>query len=199
MKNFSMTELKTGSFEHNLQEIENESAPIFEDVVKAKSIDQLSESKRKTISLFIAAQSLRTKAKLVQMEEFMINTANQLWQKVNIEVPSIIFNKVWALAESDDAFLISDNPLVLQNSINQSEFKSTIGLECFGIEIYLLLTSSLTLCLFCEKYFKSINYVQRNIINFTCEDNVIANLNSLQIAYSERFILSHKNDFSMIL
>ena len=194
-----MTELKTGSFEHNLQEIENESVPIFEDVVKAKSIDQLSESKRKTISLFIAAQSLRTKAKLVQMEEFMINTANQLWQKVNIEVPSIIFNKVWALAESDDAFLISDNPLVLQNSINQSEFKSTIGLECFGIEIYLLLTSSLTLCLFCEKYFKSINYVQRNIINFTCEDNVIANLNSLQIAYSERFILSHKNDFSMIL
>ena len=62
-------------------------------------------------------------------------------------------NKVWTLCESDKSFFISDNPVVLHNSINKNEFVGTLGLDSYGIEIYLPLSASLTLCIFCEKFF----------------------------------------------
>lgn len=107
-------------------------------------------------------------------------------------------NKVWMLCESDNSFYISDNPVVLQNSTYTNELTGSLGLDSRGIEIYLPLSPSLTLCLFCEKMFESSGYNLKYMDNLICPSESIQNLNSLQVAYSERFIFSHKNDFDSV-
>ncbi|WP_394908091.1 DUF4238 domain-containing protein [uncultured Mesonia sp.] len=208
---------KIGSYEYALQQAENESAPIIEKIIKTKNIIDLSEEERRTLSFFIILQNLRTKGQLLQTETSMETLSKQLKDKANIEIPNIdykkiwfsmlekstsfyeiLMNKVWMLSESNNSFLISDNPVTLQNTTDTSEIRGTLGLESFGIEIYLPLSPSLTLCLFCEKLFKNSGYNKKYIPNLTCEPENVENINSLQIAYSERFIFSHKNEFELV-
>ena len=143
--------------------------------------------------------------------------SKQLKEKANIEVPNIdskeiwfsmlkkstsfyeiFMNKVWMLNESNSSFLISDNPVTLQNTTDKSEIRGTLGLDSYGIEIYLPLSPSLSLCLFCEKLFENSGYNKKYIPNLICEPENVENINSLQIAYSERFIFSHKNEFESV-
>ncbi len=200
-----------------MQKVENETAPIIQKIIETKNIRDLSEEERKTLSFFIILQNLRTKGQLLRTEISMETLSKQLKEKANIEVPNIdhkkiwfsmleqskkfseiLMTKVWMLSESNNSFLISDNPVTLQNTTDTSEIRGTLGLESFGIEIYLPLAPSLTLCLFCEKLFKNSGYNKKYIPNLTCEPENVENINSLQIAYSERFILSHKNEFELV-
>jgi len=208
---------KIGSYEYKLQKAEDATAPIIEKIIETKNIIDLSEKERRTLSFFIILQNLRTKGKLLQTETSMETLSRQLKDKANIEIPNIdskkiwfsmlekstsfyeiLMNKVWMLSESNNSFLISDNPVTLQNTTDISEIRGTLGLESFGIEIYLPLSPSLTLCLFCEKLFKNSGYNKKYIPNLTCEPENVENINSLQIAYSERFIFSHKNEFESV-
>ena len=208
---------KIGSYEYALQQAEDVTAPIIEKIIETKNITDLSEEERKTLSFFITLQNLRTKGQLLQTETSMETLSKQLKDKANIEVPNIeskkiwfsmlekstsfyeiLMNKVWMLSESNNSFLISDNPVTLQNTTDISEIRGTLGLDSFGIEIYLPLSPSLTLCLFCEKLFENNGYNKKNIPNLICEPENVENINSLQIAYSERFIFSHKNEFELV-
>jgi hypothetical protein len=206
-----------GSYEYALQQAEDATAPIIEKIIETKNIIDLSEDERKTLSFFIILQNLRTKGQLLQTETSMETLSKQLKDEANIVVPNIdskkiwfsmlekstsfykiLMNKVWMLSESNNSFLISDNPVTLQNTTDISEIRGTLGLESFGIEIYLPLSPSLTLCLFCEKLFENSGYNKKYIPNLTCEPENVENINSLQIAYSERFIFSHKNEFELV-
>lgn len=208
---------KTSSYEYALQQVEDATAPIIEKIIKTKNIKDLSEQERKTLSLFIAVQHLRTKWQLLQTENSLKTFSKQLKDKANITVPNlyskkmwfsllenskifnaILINKVWTLSESNNSFLISDNPVTLQNTTDISEIRGTLGLESFGVEIYLPISPSLTLCLFCEKLFKKSGYNKSYMPNFTCEPEIVESLNWLQIVYSERFIFSHKNEFELV-
>ncbi|WP_440066867.1 DUF4238 domain-containing protein [Tenacibaculum discolor] len=208
---------KIGSYEYALQQAENETAPIIEKIIETKNIIDLSKEERQTLSFFIILQRLRTKGQLLQTETSMETLSKQLKDKANIDIPNIdskkiwfsmlekstsfyeiLMNKVWMLSESNNSFLISDNPVTLQNTTDTSEIRGTLGLESFGIEIYLPLSPSLTLCLFCEKLFKNSGYNEKYIPNLTCKPENVENINSLQIAYSERFIFSHNNDFELV-
>lgn len=208
---------KIGSYEYALQEVDDAAAPIIKKVIRTKSIKNLSEKDRKTLSFFIILQNARTKGHLLQTEGLMNTVYEQLKQKGNIKIkkvdskktwfsmlkqsPSfykILMNKVWMLSESNNSFYISDNPVALQNSTNESKIRGTLGLESFGIEIYLPLSPSLTLCLFCEKLFQNSGYNKNYIENLTCEPENVKNLNSFQIAYSHRFVFSHKNEFDLV-
>lgn len=206
-----------GSYEYELQKAEDATAPIIEKIIETKKIIDLSDEERRTLSFFITLQNLRTKGKLLKTETSMENLSKQLKDKANIEAPNIdykkiwfsmleksisfyeiLMNKVWMLSESNNSFLISDNPVTLQNTTDISEIRGTLGLDSFGIEIYLPLSPSLTLCLFCEKYFEKNGYHKKYIPNSICEPDYIENLNLLQIVYSERFIFSHKNEFELV-
>jgi hypothetical protein len=154
---------------------------------------------------------------LRELGDLMDDVCEQLLQKANIKIEKIdpkelwftfvedsklysesIMNKVWMLSESNESFYISDNPVVLQNSTNRSEIIGTLGLESYGIEIYLPLSHSLTLCMFCEKLFESSGYNLKCIDNLMCPPESIENLNFLQVASSQRFVFSHKNDIDSI-
>ena len=107
-------------------------------------------------------------------------------------------NKIWVLYESNNSFLISDNPVTLQNVINTNKHRGTLGIDSPGIEIYLPLSPSLTICMFCEKFFEQSGYFIKQIPNEISEPEKVDNLNFLQIANSNRFIFSHKNDFEFV-
>ena len=205
------------SYEYVLEKIENDTAPIIAEIIKTKNIKDLSEEERGTLSLFIVTQILRTKGNLLQSESETESISKHLEEKWNIKMPDIdskkvwfstlhkhkifkeiIMNKIWVLYESNNSFLISDNPVTLQNVINTNKHRGTLGIDSPGIEIYLPLSPSLTICMFCEKFFQQNGYYIKHIPNLISEPEKVDNLNFLQIASSERFIFSHKNDFELV-
>jgi len=204
---------RIGSYEYELQQAEDDSAPIIKKVITTKDIEGITQKERKILSSFIILQNLRTKKQLLQTYALMNTVSEQLEGKWNIKMPKtdhkkiwfsvleqsanfheILFNKVWTLCESNNDFLISDNPVTLQNTVNRSEIRGTLGLDSYGIEIYLPLSPSLTLCLFCGELFSSMGYNKQYIPNIKYNSKHTVYLNSLQTAYSERFIFSHKKE-----
>ncbi len=133
-------------------------------------------------------------------------------------VPHIL-NKKWILFRSDREFWISDNPVVLQNTTNISELRGTLGFAVEGIEIYLPICPSLVLGFYCRKTFEVLeryyiknqemlddcgrfqlrNYVVkiRRRIPLDCISENVTNLNSLQVAFSERFVYSSTDNFKL--
>lgn len=207
---------KTGSHEYTLKEVEDKAAPIITEITKTKKINDLSKEYRETLSLFITLQILRTKRQLdqnVQMTESLYEQLNQEW-KIKTEkfdpregwlsmldnAPTFqkaVMNKVWMLCESNNSFYISDHPVTLQNITFENSLRGYLGIDSPGIEIYLPLSPSLTLCLFCEKLFKVGGYHKDYINNVTNNIDCVRNINFLQIAYSQRFIFSHNNNFKL--
>lgn len=205
------------TFEDELEKAENTSAPIINKIIKTRSIKDLTIEERRDLSFFVTIQNFRTKGQLLQTEAFMNKMSEQIRDKANIVVPEvdssiiwfsileqsknfypILFDKVWMLCECDNQFMISDNPVSLQNTINTSEIIGTLGLDSYGIEIYLPISPSLTICLFCEKYFKEKGHKNKVLPNLKCKEENVENLNCLQILNSERFIFSHKNEFGLV-
>src|SRR5699024_1203978 len=62
------------------------------------------------------------------------------------EIISILLEKSWILFETtkENPFFISDNPVTLYNSINK-DVRSNLGIALEGIEIYIPLSSTITL------------------------------------------------------
>jgi hypothetical protein len=205
---------KEFSFEYELGKIEREVSPLIEKLISKKNINAISDSEKEKISYFIAIQSIRTKWQLNKVKAHSIDFTEKLSEVFGIKYESLdyktlwfslfevaakfsiaIKNKVWFLGQSDKLFFTSDNPVVMQNSTNQSTIRGTIGLDCYGIEIYMPLSDSLLLCMFCEKLLQNKHGIL-NLENFTYE-NVI-NVNALQFYQSQRFIFSSRDKFEMI-
>ncbi len=135
-------------------------------------------------------------------------------------------NKFWFLVETDDAqpFLISDNPISLQNHIDMAPY-GNLGLGVRGIEIYLPLSSNRALTMWCPSLAQqfadaaetlkrlpkqliaakiknptrmlAIAESLRNGSMLKYEPQNVMNFNSLQIVRSERYIFSSNGDFSL--
>ena len=124
-------------------------------------------------------------------------------------------NKIWILlkAERRTPFLIGDNPLALQNSMNMEPY-GNIGLAAQGIEIYFPLSPVRALALWCpsheEMFQRAIIANSRDplairqtvdAIETGCplqfQPMNVINFNSLQIRFSERYIFSNIDDFSL--
>ncbi len=205
---------RIGSYEYLLQKIEDSAAPVIAKIIDSKNIQNLDEEEREIISLFVILQILRTKGQQILIKGMLDSFSEEIKSKTGVNIEkmdskkmwfslleelslfyNIINNKVWHLAECNESFYTSDNPVTLQNTTDKSDIRGTLGLDSFGIEIYFPLSPSLTLCFFCEKVFKKSGYEGRYIDNTISRPENIENLNSLQVAFSERFIFSHKNDF----
>jgi len=131
-----------------------------------------------------------------------------------------ILNKDMLLLKTDRTvpFCISDNPVALNNTVNPSDgFLGTIGLAVRGIEIFLPISTTLTLAYYCPSigqmyeaerwrlqrmggfinesaftYLQSRDTGKALVLN---TDNVRFQ-NSLQIHNAERFVIACRDDFA---
>lgn len=199
------------SMEYFLRDIENKASPIIDKLLITKDLNKLNSNDRLIIALFISSQMSRTKGEIKRIEDinsqlndftdshgFRLTPLNikSFWlnniEKSDDYVKNLL-NKSWSLAICDNEYYISDNPVVKNNTTNIQPHRGTLGLESKGIEIYLPLSSSVLLCLYCAQTFP-----YKNIVIKASPAN-IEYFNWLQIISSDRFIYSIKPDFKLIL
>lgn len=168
---------------------------------------------KEILSFFITVQHLRTKSGLRYFKTISDDLSEKLAPLFR-EVPEFdhkelwfdivasasdfskfILNKIWFIGECDSKFYTSDHPVVLQNSTVDDPLRGTLGLDSYGIEIYMPLTDSLILCMFCEKL---LNDYQGETALLDFNDDQVLNVNWLQYMQSERFLFSSRNNFEMI-
>ena len=207
-----------GSLEYLLSKAETETAPIISKIIKTKKIEILTIDEKEILALFIALQLNRTKSAFKNYErfnEYFFGKIKEIYNAFNLEhdfgektkkevwlsnfsdtpiFASILINKLWFLLESDSKFYTSDNPVVLQNSINRKEHRGTLGLNSDGIEIYFPLSDSLAIILLCERVYGALRGKKLPLM---MPEN-IENMNALQVIYSERFIFSSQNNFELV-
>lgn len=135
-------------------------------------------------------------------------------------------NKAWLLIKTTNShpFIIGDNPISLQNHTDMEPY-GNLGLAVKDIQIYFPLSSTRALAMWCPSLAKSIFDAAESIRTLPKESLVsvknpagildiesalqgrsnlfynpehVMNFNSLQIARSERFLFSPKNDFSLV-
>lgn len=135
-------------------------------------------------------------------------------------------SKVWFLAKttSSHPFILGDNPVSLQNQVDMEPY-GNLGLAVRGIEIYLPLSSTRALVMWCPSLAQQIadaadtvRSLPRAVLAAKIKDpdgilamdaairtgstllydpNHVMNFNSLQVSRSERYLFSSKNDFTL--
>lgn len=205
---------KDSSFEYHIADIEKFAAPIISRILHNQSLKNLEEIEKEILSFFFAIQFIRTKHHQSKIETNSIEFEQKVKETFGLNLEPIdprtlwfsmfeaakdfskvLNNKVWFLAKSEQQFYISDNPIVLQNTVNVSTVRGTLGLDSYGIEIYCPLSDSFLLCMVCEKMFEY-KYQVLDLIEFNYQN--VLNVNALQFFQSERFVFSSSNNFEMI-
>lgn len=236
------------SLEPALSKLEGNAASIINGhILKNCTLRGLVDEQYGWLSLFIAIQMLRTKNMMLNMKfmddqmqkEFIkrgwdldkiqnykkIETEQELKEislsniKIARSLTPHILDKVWALFESKEEFIISDNPIGFQNTVNRDPLRGTIGVAVRGIEIYLPISPKYTIGLICRDTFTEMldyfsnhykeldrigSFELRNFVNsirrkipIRCKEANIENLNSIQVYSSERFLFSKNDNFDL--
>jgi hypothetical protein len=234
-----------------LRELEDAAAPLVGRIVEAENPACLDSDDRTTLSMFCAAQLLRcphTRLRHADLWESIgrelrargIDTAEgagvvslsgyeakalSLQGFANLrEIAEELNSKDWILfrAQPGSHFMVSDNPVVRQNLRRKGE----VGIASPDVEVYLPLSSKLTLVFLCrnlsDRCHDTIRRYQRrlavdpSIAGFDvtpveallsaitlgepmeCDKENVINVNSLQVKYSERFVFSPVDDFELV-
>lgn len=205
-----------GSYEYMLQKVEDKTAPIIAKIIDKKTIRDISDQDRNTLSEFILFQFFRTKKQLKETDDWEnafieklrewkierkeINSKHTWFSQLNnAEIYRELFTqKVWQLCESNDSFFISDNPVTKQNDTIKSRFRGILGFNSPGVEFFLPLSSSFTLCMYCEKMIQAGGYYGNWAETHFCSEEEVKRLNWLQVVYSQRFIFSSKDNLDLV-
>lgn len=142
-----------------------------------------------------------------------------------VEAPQMfaphLASKHWVLiaTERKHPFILGDNPVTLQN-MNDMSPRGNLGILVPGIEIYLPLSPIRALAMWCpsivEMIRQGVEVIRRGVVRSRESDIVLAineaintgrpltytgenveNLNSLQVAWSERYLFSSVDDFRL--
>jgi hypothetical protein len=143
------------SFEDRLEKIETKAAPILKRFIKARSLVGMTETDRKHVADFIAAQSFRTEAFYkgfglrASRKEFGLVFA-QLWRSAFITAHEIA-GRCWALMviEGHENFYLGDSPVVLQRTENPKD-GGNLGFDVEGIEAFMPLSPKCALYMPCQ-------------------------------------------------
>lgn len=157
--------------------------------------------------------------------EIKIDTARMILKAPTDFGPHFL-NKVWFLAKTSKAhpFMIGDNPVALQNHIDMKPY-GNLGLDVRGIEIYLPLSSTRALAMWCPSMAQEVAEAASTLRSlpaqlaasvvrdpqgilaldealslgavFPYKQEHVLNFNSLQVARSERYVFSSTDDFSL--
>lgn len=246
------TESEKGSAEPLMCRIEEICAPIIDRIRTEENLSFLSHEDREDISLFAAVQILRVKEKRLFFRELTDRLRERL-QQAGCDVAEIdglgevtddtikresirhlsaapelaphILKKAWMLMHAPDSnpLYLSDNPVVLQSLLPRKPFHG-IGLGVDGVEIYLPISSELTLQFLCPNLASQIvagaEFAQRMRwiagIPFPSEElceisksirlgvplslrhENVENLNSLQVLSATRFVYAANDEFKLM-
>lgn len=162
------------------------------------------------------------------LREIPENDSKEQTSRIVLSAPATFaahfLDKDWVLAATSrkHPFLLSDNPLTRQNMIDRP-LRGTLGLTTPGIEIYFPLSPIRALAMWCPTL---TNLVHRGALSLAggrragdvadpegvvaMSDSLLSgkpvqyspanveNFNSLQVAWSERYIFSTLNDFHLV-
>jgi hypothetical protein len=135
-------------------------------------------------------------------------------------------SKVWFVARTTPAhpFWIGDNPIALQNHVDRGPY-GNLGLAVPGIEIYMPLSSTRALGMWCpsvarrfDESARTIRMAPRHLLDavrdpdrmlaiadalesggaLDYESRHVMNLNSLQVIRAERYIVSPTDEFALV-
>ncbi|MBL1381476.1 DUF4238 domain-containing protein [Proteus mirabilis] len=235
---------------------ESEAAPIINKLIQRRDIKAITYKEKCKLANFVAIQRARTygeyerikhvndiflkkfstiKLSSIQSHESIglegKDDDKKLFFKLLLEqeqVTNELLKKDWYLLETNEnyPFYISDNPITLYNS-NNNENYGNLGLNVIGIQIYLPLSPTLTLGIYCpsirknfiEKKIECENFISRGLRSFRGLDlfNLIENvkpfinfttmkqlpqhvkwLNYLQSMYAEQYIFSKIKNFDLV-
>jgi hypothetical protein len=172
------------TLEPALADLESKAGPIIDGIRKARSVAGLSEADAVTLALFAMVQHQRTvnfRAKVGQMNADMAAWLRKLGHDPNTvkgfkefddeelrafslfsvarahELVPHLLDKAWLLfaRSPSKTFYIGDNPIAMQNH-KDFGFYGNIGLAVPGIEIYLPLSSDLTLAWYSASFVKEL-------------------------------------------
>jgi hypothetical protein len=231
-----------------LTKVEEATKEILRKILQMRTLDWLGESDRATMALFTTVQMLRTTAQRNQFfdtnqqmraaierrggdpdnftgfqtlteEEARIESI-QMLPKLALDVAPHFIEKSWVLyrTPSQHTFYISDNPIALQNTMNQDPLRGTLGVAVPGIEIYFPISGTVCLGFLCasieamilDGHLKTRERGQpipafdkwiepfKGRTPLDMERENVTNLNSLQVIQAERYVFSANGDFSLI-
>lgn len=236
---------------------EHEAAPVIADLLRHKDIRELTADDRYKLAVFVAVQRARTFGELERisgMISVLFNkmvaigaTESQAGEALDLspggdhkdvflrqlvqQVSHIkhLLSKDWYLLETkpEHPFFVSDNPVVLKNSNDFGPY-GNIGLAVPGIQIYLPLSSTLMLAMYCpsireqkirqkqellhnivnaphlipahRRPFEELNYLNRfaDYLLMPLSEKHVMNYNALQVEYAEQYVFCGENEFSLV-
>lgn len=236
---------------------EHEAAPIIAGLLGHKDIRRLTDDDRYRLAVFVAVQRARTfgeeqrisgmvsvlAAKLVAIGATKAETEETLGLSSGGDTKDIflrqliqqmshidhLLDKDWYLLETspEHPFYVSDNPVVLKNNNDFGPY-GNIGLAVPGIQIYLPLSSTLMLAMYCpsirEKMVQDKQHLQqllargshlipRHMRPLDILEHVnrhtdyllmpltpehVTHYNSLQVEYAEQYVFCGENEFSLV-
>lgn len=157
------------------------------------------------------------------IRDFSENDSKEQTARIIYKAPETyaahFLNKDWVLAATSrkHPFLLSDNPLTRQNMIDRPN-RGNLGLKTQGIEIYFPLSPTRALAMWCSSLTNVVHQSAQTLkrtMSSEAEEIIamsdallsgrpvqysnlnVENFNSLQVIWSERYIFSTSNDFSL--
>ena len=180
------------SMEPILASIESDAAPAIKRIIKERSLKNLTGEDKTKIATFVMIQKGRSLNALKQIEHFtemMVEKVRAIGadpkdveqlegyddkdQEKDHFINMILehgklyphlLNKAWMLFETTETqpFYISDNPVVMHNDYDMKPYGS-LGLKVKGIQVYLPLSSTLTLGFVCPSIFEEIAHTRAQL------------------------------------
>ncbi|MQB22578.1 DUF4238 domain-containing protein [Agrobacterium tumefaciens] len=142
------------SFEERFQKYETKAGKGLKKLTSGQSPLLLSDAEREDLAAFVALQSFRTEAFLMNLRDHNTReergkTLSRMWDSLFLSVP-LIAARHWMIMqiEHEESFYLGDNPVVLQNTEHPSA-KGSLGFDVQGVEAFMPLTPKLALYLPC--------------------------------------------------
>ncbi|MEN4874139.1 DUF4238 domain-containing protein [Kosakonia cowanii] len=236
---------------------EHHAAPVIAALLKHRDIRRLTEEERYRLAVFVAVQRARTFGELERISgmiskltgkmETIGSTKEQALKTLGLtaegdtrdiflrqlvqQVSHIdhLLNKDWYLLETrpEHPFYVSDNPVVMENSNDLGPY-GNIGLAVLGIRIYLPLSSTLMLAMYCRSIrdqkvrdkqhlhhllaraphliprhmrpLEMLSHLDRftEYLLMPLTVDHVTHYNALQVEFAEQYVFCRENDFSLI-
>jgi len=221
LKDYEMT------LEPSLSNLEGQAAAVLDKVIANEAVTCITDEERITLAFFIAVQFVRVKGHRARWDDIGEKLMKRLEPEASDELKQemrraqdlshvsymktitdcheyvpYLLGKIWTLQKTTTAqpFVISDCPVTLHNTVNHRPY-GNIGFAVRGIEIYLPLSKTLTLGLWCPSLGERMDADTLRQIEegapLVCSNDNVVYLNHLQIRYAERHVMSSKDDFDL--
>nr|QHV89633.1 hypothetical protein PGJFMKIC_00067 [Escherichia coli] len=173
---------------------EHHAAPVIAALLAHRDIRRLTDDERYRLAVFVAVQRARTFGELERISgmisvltdkmEAIGSTKEQAMETLGLSSGGdtkdiflrqlvqqvshidLLLKKDWYLLETrpERPFYVSDNPVVLKNSNDFGPY-GNLGLAVRGIQIYLPLSSTLMLAMYCPSIREQMVFVKSSIFN----------------------------------